>query len=238
MATIRAALAGVTLLLAVWVGDASSEPLSAVGGGLAAAPRAADGATAQRLDPQSDRRGPGAARPGVIDRASTVTDMPSSSRTIELLLEMQGKNPGLEGGERPKVDVPSVRKQPSPTAAGSASPPFGAVEPAQPFGGSDTASNKARAGSDPQAVDWNEPPASRFGGGGVSALGGGAAPLEPYRRPQSAGGSFGEDDVRWLIPRAVVRFVRQNRDMVIVGSMAVLGLLWGAATLVSGARRK
>jgi hypothetical protein len=43
--------------------------------------------------------------------------------------------------------------------------------------------------------------------------------------------------VRWLIPRRLIRFVRENRDMVVLGSVGLLLLLW-VVTAISARRRK
>jgi hypothetical protein len=157
-------------------------------------------------------------------------EAPSTSKTVELLLEMQGKNPGLEGGARPKAEVPPSR--PSAGASGTTKPAFGA-DAASPFGGAEAL--RAKPAGDPEAVDWSEAPGSRFGGGGLATGSGGSR--EPYRPGSPAARSSDEDDVRWLIPRKLIRFVRENRDMVVLGSVGLLVLLWGVSTFTSSRRK-
>jgi hypothetical protein len=43
--------------------------------------------------------------------------------------------------------------------------------------------------------------------------------------------------VIWLIPRKLIRFVRENRDTVVLGSVGLLLLLWGVSSFTA-ARRK
>jgi len=176
----------------------------------------------------------GSKSPSIIDGAAGMT-VPNQSQTIEMLLEMQGKNPGLEGGERPRQEMPvGGRPSPSPQTATPAKP-FGADDPANPFGGSGLVPNKARAAPRDSAVEWIEAPASRFGGGVFSSSG--APQRDNSGRPMREGSASEDDDVRWLIPRPVVRFVRQNRELVVVGSVIVLLLLWGATAIASGRRK-
>jgi hypothetical protein len=216
------------LLCNVFSGNARSEPLT-TGAGTQPPALASD------EEPQPRR--PGNAEPlkfvtpGVIDRSAVGSDGPSASKTVELLLEMQGKNPGLEGGERPKAEMPTTR--PSAGAAAAAKPAFGA-DVAPPFGAAETLRGKP-PGTEPQAVDWSGAPPSGLGGGGLSA--GGSTPRDPYRPGAASERSADEDDVRWLIPRRLIRFVRENRDMVVLGSVGLLLLLW-VVTAISARRRK
>lgn len=171
---------------------------------------------------------------GIIDRA-TITGVPNQSKTIEMLLEMQGKNPGLEGGERRRQEMPAGgRASPGPQTA-RPTQPFGAQDPANPFGGAGLLPNKARVAPQDAAVDWTEVPASRFGGGVFSSSG--TPQRDNSGRTTHAGRASEDDDLRWLIPRPVVRFVRQNRELVVVGSVVVLLLLWGATAITSGRRK-
>jgi hypothetical protein len=172
--------------------------------------------------------------PGIISGASEV-DVPNQSKTIEMLLEMQGKNPGLAGGERPRQEVPTGVRPASRPAAPAPSKPFGVSDPANPFGAPDLAPGKAPAAPQDTAVDWNAGPSAGLGTGGLSS--GGAPQRDFPGRPTRAGGASEDDDVRWLIPRRVVRFVRENRETVVVGSVVVLLLLWGATAMASGRRK-
>lgn len=223
------------LLGVVALGQVAAAPLTTGSGSLPAA------VTSAEPEVQAPRAGviepPKVGAPGIIDRALVGNEAPTSSKTVELLLEMQGKNPGLEGGERPKAEIPPSRPNAPPAPA--ARPAFGA-DPASPFGGTEVLRPKAAA-TDPEAVDWSEAPGSRFSGGGLStgsSLSTGAgAQREPFRPGTQSTHSADEDDVIWLIPRKLIRFVRENRDMVVFGSVALLLLLWGVSSFTS-ARRK
>lgn len=220
-----------SLLLIAFSGGLAAEPLTSGSGALPGAIATPDAEAEPRRAGAADS--PKFITPGAVDRSAASADVPSTSKTVELLLEMQGKNPGLEAGERPKLDTTAAR--PSTAAAVPAKPAFGA-DPASPFGGPEVLGNKPASG-EPQAVDWSEAPPSRFGGGGQSSFGGGASPREPYRPGAAEPRSSDEDDVRWLIPRKLVRFVRENRDMVVLGSIGLLVLLWGISAIASGRRK-
>lgn len=223
MANRAASGLGHCLLCIVFSGSVTAEPLTT---GVGEPP-----AGVSTPDAEAQPRRPGTAEtpksisPGVIDRSVVPTDMPSTSKTVELLLEMQGKNPGLEAGEKPKAEMPTARR--SASVASAAKPAFGA-DATSPFGDAEAIRVKPAAG-DPQAVDWSAPPSSGFGGGTTAR--------DPYRLGPSAERPSSSDDVVRLIPRWLVRFVRENRDMVVLGSVVLLVLLWAAAAIGS-ARRK
>jgi hypothetical protein len=224
------------LIGAVALGQVAAEPLTSGAGALPAA------ISTPEPETQAPRAGviepPKIGAPGIIDRALVGNEAPTGSKTVELLLEMQGKNPGLAAGERPKADTSPSRPNTPPAPAANTA--FGA-DPASPFGSAEGLRPKAPASGDPEAIDWSEAPASRFGGGGLATGGsltaGTGAPREPFRPGAQAPRATDEDNVIWLIPRKLIRFVRENRDMVILGSVGLLLLLWGVSSF-SAARRK
>ena len=177
---------------------------------------------------------PAANPPGIISGASEV-DVPNQSKTIEMLLEMQGKNPGLAGGERPRQEMPTGARSPALPAAPAPSKPFGVSDPANPFGAPGLAPGKAPAAPQDTAVDWTAGPSAGLGTGGLSS--GGAPQRDFPGRPTQTSGASEDDDARWLIPRRVVRFVRENREAVVIGSVVVLLLLWGVTAMASGRRK-
>jgi hypothetical protein len=181
---------------------------------------------------------PGAKTPGIID-GGAVTEVPNQSKTIEMLLEMQGKNPGLAGGERPRQEMPTGSRTLAAPAASAPANPFGVGDPANPFGGSGLTPDKARATPQDSAVDWSAGPSTGLGAGaGTGAFSSSGAPQREFSdRPAQASRSSEDDDVRWLIPRRVVNFVRENRQLVVIGSVVVLLLLWGATAMASGRRK-
>jgi hypothetical protein len=221
-------VARLCLLCTVLSGGVSAEPLT-TGAGTQPTADAPDEETQPRRP--GDAEPPKFVAPGGVDRSAVGADVPSTSKTVELLLEMQGKNPGLAGGERPKAEMPTTR--PSSGAASVARPAFGA-DAATPFGGAEALRGKP-PGADPETVDWSGASPSGLGGGVLSA--GGLTPREPSRPGATAERSADEDDGLWLIPRRLIRFVRENRDMVVLGSVGLLLLLW-AVTAISARRRK
>ena len=234
---LRAALAVGILLCAAAVPPAAAEPLATGTAGSPALTGSAGVDASPRPAAQNEPRGADGS-PATVERAAVAADMPSASKTMELLLEMQGKNPGLEEGERAKAEMPSGRPPANPLAAGigSVAPGLVGIDPSRPFGGGAVLPSKPAA-ADPRGVDWSEAPPSRFGGGATAVLGGSTSPREPYRPPTSAGGSSDEASVRGLIPRALIRFVRENRDMVVLGSLVVLAVLWAATMFASGRKK-
>jgi hypothetical protein len=175
------------------------------------------------------------------DRAA-LRDVPSPSKTIDLLLEMQGRNPGLTDDERPRnTGMPDARRrdiQPTghePSVGKDGAGAFGDPEPASP-----------RFADVP--IKPPSPEADRSGGDGRDLaqpgwILGGDQPLaiaDPVRGSarEHRGVADGRPVTRWvLIPRPVVSFVRENRDMVIGASVAVLLALWAATTFASGRRK-
>jgi hypothetical protein len=232
MTRTRAATPGwLCLLCSLFCSGAFAEPLTSGPAALPGAAAAADADVEPRRTGTAD--GPKFNAPAAVDRSAMTGDLPSTSKTVELLLEMQGKNPGLEAGERPKAQIPPARPA---TATGlPAKPAFGA-DAASPFGGSEVLRAKPATG-DPQAVDWSEAPPSRFGGVGLSTLGGGAGPREPYQPGAAPARSSDEDDMLWLIPRKFMRFVRENRDAVVLSSIGLLLVLWGISAFASSRRK-
>lgn len=213
-------------------GNVVAEPLT----GGTASPATANPAqeTPQRRSANGSD-GAGLDTPGIADRSAMGADMPSTSKTVDLLLEMQGKNPGLAAGERPKAEVPVSRPSAN-VSQPSAKPAFGA-DTAASAGVAELPRSTAAAG-EPNSVDWTAPAPSAFGG---SLSSGGANPpravygpgpgADPVRPKADA------EDVFWLIPRHWVRFVRENRDTVVLGSIGMLLLLWAVSALKSGRRK-
>ena len=222
--SLQAAL--LSLLLMAFSGGLAAEPLTGGSGALPGAIVTPDAEAQPRRAAAADS--PKFVAPAAEDRSAVAADVPSTSKTVELLLEMQGKNPGLEAGERPKLDTTAV--QPSAASGVPAKAAFGG-DAALPFGGPEVLGNKPE-GRAPEAVDWSEAPPSRFGGGGQPSFGAGAAPREP-NRPEAAE-RLPSSDEDLGIPRKLVRFVKENRDMVVMGSIALLLLLWGISAIASG----
>jgi len=151
-------------------------------------------------------------------------DANASPKTIQLLLELQSSNPTLESGERPAAALGELptRARGSAVAPGSdtrlvAAPGFGAE-----FDGS-RAMKEAPAAA---AIDWR------------SAGGNGSTTRPTSDRPGHAvESSEGDVDIKAVVPPGVIGFVRDNRELVLLGSLAVLGLVWVGASAASQQRR-
>jgi hypothetical protein len=183
---------------------------------------------------------------GVVD-PKVLQGVPGTSRTIDLLLEMQERNPGLAPGERPKVDPDAVKAraaEPRTSQTPSAPPeqPFG--DPMRsPYAAAGGATVPARsAASAPAEVEWVGGP----GEGGLGAAGGlgtgpglGSTRTAPPPLPPDAEAPRrqGQAQTHWLIPRAFVEWVREHRDAIIGGCLALLGLLWAGSAYRGRQRR-
>lgn len=153
--------------------------------------------------------------------------MPGTTKTIEMLLELQQNKPGLEGGEAPKREPGQAKAAPPVTRP----PPFGAP-PALGAGELPAAARRPPVETDP--IEWTATPGNRR-----EALGWSSGPARPRADSAYAGSppSGDGDDLVWLVPRSVIRFVRQNRDAVVVASFAVLALVWAGAGYRSRRRK-
>jgi hypothetical protein len=175
----------------------------------------------------------------MIDR-DAVRDVPNTPKTIEMLLEMQGRNPGLAAGEPPKpadpVDV-ATRARLTLKPSGGILAEGMARDPSNPFASGDVLPAKPKPAPADDAVGWTEAPASRFSGlGSVLSTPQSGAPRD-YGLGKATQTGGDEGDRISLIPRPLIRFVRNNRDLVIGGSVAVLMLLWGASAFASRRRK-
>jgi hypothetical protein len=215
------------LLLALAWACAAGAPLSTGGGEFESTPEAPAGAIAGSHDVR------------MLDH-DAMRNVPNTPKTIEMLLEMQGKNPGLAGGEPPKpadtVDA-ATRARLTPKPSGGILAEGAARGPSNPFGSADMLPAKSKAAPVDDTVGWTEAPASRFSGlGSVQSTPQSGAPRD-YGLAKATQASGNEDDRISLIPRPLIRFVRNNRDLVIGGSVAVLMMLWGASAFASRRRK-
>jgi hypothetical protein len=140
--------------------------------------------------------------------------MSTGSQSMDLLMQMQPRSAGAEYDER-------SRKAAQPLDAGArverpALPPL--PSPAGLLG----------AGMDPAAAS-----------GGVEAAavrplaGDRAAAGAPRHSPPDAG-----DDGKIRLPVGFVRFLREHREQVVVGSVLVLALVWGGSIVRANRRRR
>ena len=158
------------------------------------------------------------------------TPRPGTSRSLDLLIEMQGKAAGLDFSQStraidrsaralPPTGSPDLRQTPLPSSAGnSSSGLFGS-------GAAPAVVTKGHAGG---GSEW------RPAAGRASLTPGGAA----GDHVDSA--RSGVDQVReplWQLPRVAIRWMRDNRLLVVAAAVALLALLWGTTFAFSPRRR-
>jgi hypothetical protein len=192
---------------------------------------APDGAAVPDAE-QKEGTGSGSAR--ILDKAVSA-EIPggTTSRTLDMLLEMQGKAPPQDPGQRARViDLPArpgtgVALIPAPpvrgTSAPTASPPR-ATEGAFEDGAAFITAAKERLGL---GTDAQQAPGQRSLRS-VEPLGGSGSP-----RSESGADAGG----RALVPRQFIQWIREHRSMVVGGAVALLAAMWGSSVYRSRRRR-
>lgn len=175
--------------------------------------------------------GPAPARDSALPDAGI--DLQSTSRTIRLLLELQGAPPPIEGAgdaqrskntpaSAPRPALPGIELPGSlPANAPATTPPAIAAAP-------------GAAGK----VDWRVGLSGGFGNGAVGA---GMPAREGGQSPQRSsrpGGSDEEmDAIKALLPEKLFALLREYREWLLLGGTVVLIVLGLSASLMSQARR-
>ena len=155
---------------------------------------------------------------------------PGKKETLDLLIEMQPKTPGLTFNERsrgervaPSVPVGAARAEPAqPGDAAAATPPVtasglfgsGAVDPAA------AGRTETRAVTNDSPAPWQGPAPAAAG----TATG------------ARSGASGGDSPPVFAFTRAFVNYVRENREWFISGAVGALIMMWFASG-GSGRRR-
>ncbi len=152
--------------------------------------------------------------PGEADSNWATQATPGTGRTMELLLEMQKKDPGPAAAPPEAGSAKATVAKPVAAAARSSLPAgleLGTVPPAQA-----TAATMFSVPQEPAIRATAEPSAVWEGGGSRTAY---AAPRTP---------SGGSDEMRrWLrLPAEAVNWLRQNRYQVVTGAILTLVLVW------------
>ena len=168
--------------------------------------------------------GPAAKGPIVPQESPGTPDPQGNSRTIRMLLELQNAPPPLEGTGDP--GYPGKQRAQPPRGSVAGSPTTGDAEGASLTGGP--------KGDTPPTVDWRSGlpgrtvNAARAGDGGVTVASGREGRAGAPRYAQSA--PEDEIDIKGLLPRKLLNFLRENREWVLLGGLVVLALVWiGAA---------
>jgi len=168
--------------------------------------------------------------PGSGDAAA---DAQGSSKTIQMLLELQGSTAAPDSGDRARRDL-AVR--PKAATAASAANPFATQNP---FGGGLEATRQSGRDGTPSvnSIDWKEGlagPGIGAGSGTNTSISYGSGSRDAYGGSRPGPSADDDVDVRSWMPASLMRFVRQNREMVLLGSLMVLVIVWlGAATASS-----
>lgn len=201
---------------------------------LHATPVAASEGSAVAEPGLQDGQGSGSAR--ILDKAVSTEIPGGTSRTLDMLLELQGKAPahpaqvpsersgGRDQPGRP-VSIPPVStgphvqgaSSPSGSAAGPAEGVFGAGAPFMA-----NAKERLGLGTDAQTAQGHRSlrPADAFGAYGTQRSDSGA---------DNAGHS--------LVPRHFIQWIREHRALVVGSAAGILAGMWGASVYRSRRRR-
>lgn len=165
----------------------------------------------------SDDAAPSAAAPaglaaGGIDTVPAT--VPGTPQTVDLLIQMQPRTAGAEYDER-------TRRAVRPIDAGA--------RPQLPAALANNPSGLFGAGADPAAARGVETSVAPSRAAVSTQAAGAGSP-----RPANAV----VDDGKTPLPAGLVRFVRQYREQVVIGSVVLLVLVWGGSIVRSNRRRR
>lgn len=153
----------------------------------------------------------------------SVPDWSGGTRTVDLLIELQSRRVGLEFNERPRP-LPDRG-----TRSGllPAVPPKKGEETPSP---SNPGSGLFGVGATPMVAS-PKPGASTGDGPWKTGSAGGGDPPPPSRSHPSGGSGSSEEGAARLPPwpRELIRFVRDHREWVIGGAIALLATMWGGS---------
>lgn len=159
---------------------------------------------------------------GTDPSAAQAPIVPNSSRTVQLLLQLQeaaapaGSDTRVRAGGTDGA-APDARRSLAPTDLTAGHNPFGE--------GLDIKHAANKPAEVPAAVSWSGGESADSSSGGSSSTATERAPSYGDT-PVSEGVSHGESDERMsIVPIAVIRFVRRNRDLVIGGAVLALVLI-------------
>lgn len=180
---------------------------------------------------------PTAAIPDAAQNKSVIVDpsaaahVPNPSNTIQMLLDLQAEpEASASGSGRSAARQGGTRSAAQATQA-PAGNPFGRGD--NPFGASPEFVRPAPSlvpGAPGGGVEWRAAPA----GGNFSGVYGGATgittdqPLVPSQRHATSASSDASDE-RWWMPSALIRWVREHRQEVLIGAAVALALAWASA---------
>lgn len=140
--------------------------------------------------------------------------VPGTPQSVDLLIQMQPRNAGAEYDER-------TRKVVRPIDAGA--------RPVLPEALANSPSGLFGAGADPAAARGVQTPAAAV----QPVVAAGPAAATGPRPPAGV-----VDDGKIPLPAELVRFVRQHREQVVIGSVVLLALVWGGSIVRSNRRRR
>ena len=140
------------------------------------------------------------------------------SRTVELLLQLQD-NPGALTSDSGGSSRDALRRTSPSTPLGAASAPDASAEDAN-------LRERLRAAMLESAAPRQAPSEARADATGET--GGAATSVTPRTSFGGGGGRSGEPRES-LLSNPVIRFIRENRVLVVMTSLAVLAAIWGTA---------
>ncbi|ODV05936.1 MAG: hypothetical protein ABT20_13235 [Rubrivivax sp. SCN 70-15] len=161
-----------------------------------------------------------------IDRLGA-PEIQSGSKTIQMLLELQPAKPQLV--TQAKDAAVDDRRVPPPKLR--ALLPAGANAPSP--SGAEFQNVKPQAPAVAPQIEW-----ARDQSLGISANGGGAGyAREGYAAARTRPGAQDDLDLKAWLPLRLLQLVRENRKMVLAGSLVALALVWAGASVASRPRR-
>ena len=160
------------------------------------------------------------------DRASTV-ESANGSRSVDLLIELQNKTAGLDFNERAREN--------GNTARSTALPVAGATQATTPGSATPNAAGLFGSGAvpmpPPRETTAKESDFHQVNSRSNESSSGYQPSRDNTQNDDGAGGG------RVSLPREVIRWVRENRGMVVGGALLALVALWGTSVAVGQRRR-
>jgi hypothetical protein len=170
----------------------------------------------------------------VLDKSGAGDAQFGRSRTLDLLIELQDKSPANEPGDRTRPTERTMRKAGTPAPVEGPRKPLQA-SPSNPPSALHQADTPASFDSNPgsgASLEWR-PAGLRSGGQGSAASSEGG-----YAPPRVGAGNAGDSEDHLPLPRGLVRWIRENRSLVVGIAVGLLAVLWSGSIVVSGRGRR
>lgn len=153
---------------------------------------------------------------------SGAAESAGTSRSVELLIELQSKTAGLDFSERARENGTATK--PGLAPGGPAAPAVAGV------GAANNAAGLFGSGAVPMPVAKETTSRESDWRGSAHSNSSGSATQDSSRGDTAGGGG------RLTLPREIIQWVRDNRGTVVIGALAVLLVLWGTSIAFSQRR--